>query len=492
MRHVLKGSLLVLTLIIAQFSLAESVFRLEVTNKNGKITNAYSTMVAKDKFVTDLKAVNAAEHIALIESGGAKLVAQLIGKDESKSLALLKVGKVTGVPITITKDPVDVGRTVYLLKSGDKKIKNTISSIGKADEVQLSKAYKHNALYSKGEWGVPLINNCGELLGISIAQKTFLKGLVAPKHVAFATYSDQLRAFLIDNAVGETNSTTVCLTEEEQLKQDMLKKEKALKEQKQKDIDKIKKQQAEDDKKRKERADKKIKEDKAKKAAEDKKIEEEKKKAEEESKKVIDEATKKAEEETKKAEEEKKKAEEAKAKAEEQAKQKKILIIAAAVVLVLLAIIFMLVLAKRKKLQRQTEVDLEQERNMKAGLAQQAQSLQRELQDANKTFNDIVLQGEDANGQAIRLKIIGDALAKKGEQTIGRESAIVDYVISAEEISRTHTKIILKGGEVFVQDLGSSWGTFVNNVKADNGQQLPMPNGSVLKLSSIELTVRYL
>src|ERR1035437_7263748 len=51
---------------------------------------------------------------------------------------------------------------------------------------------------------------------------------------------------------------------------------------------------------------------------------------------------------------------------------------------------------------------------------------------------------------------------KKESATLGRNTDC-DFQIPLAMVSRRHSKLLLKGGKLFVRDLGSSNGTFVNN-----------------------------
>ena len=75
----------------------------------------------------------------------------------------------------------------------------------------------------------------------------------------------------------------------------------------------------------------------------------------------------------------------------------------------------------------------------------------------------------------------------KKEITIGRASNN-DIAINAEGVSRTHLKVIEENGDFYVQDLGATNGTFINdeklapNSKANFNTFFPVQLGFYVKL----------
>lgn len=68
---------------------------------------------------------------------------------------------------------------------------------------------------------------------------------------------------------------------------------------------------------------------------------------------------------------------------------------------------------------------------------------------------------------------------QKQETTIGR-SARSDIQVDQESVSRSHARIFSDGTRVQIKDLGSTNGTFVNDVRAQNYE--PLRNGDLLKI----------
>lgn len=73
------------------------------------------------------------------------------------------------------------------------------------------------------------------------------------------------------------------------------------------------------------------------------------------------------------------------------------------------------------------------------------------------------------------------------ESIIGRSLSKCRMVVSGNKmVSRTHAKVWLQNGRVFLEDLGSSNGTYVNGVKLMPGEARELQKGELILLSDEE------
>lgn len=82
----------------------------------------------------------------------------------------------------------------------------------------------------------------------------------------------------------------------------------------------------------------------------------------------------------------------------------------------------------------------------------------------------------------------------EGENYIGRsDEQPVDVDLDDQEnpeqvwSSRQHAVIRLSGGQATIEDLKSSNGTYVNRVKINPGEQVPLNNGDMVQIGTIHL-----
>lgn len=74
---------------------------------------------------------------------------------------------------------------------------------------------------------------------------------------------------------------------------------------------------------------------------------------------------------------------------------------------------------------------------------------------------------------------------RAGENTVGRENT--DVLLSHATVSRKHAKIIVEDGGVFVEDTGSTNGTYVGGAKIDPNVKTSIKDGSEITFGSFTL-----
>ena len=108
------------------------------------------------------------------------------------------------------------------------------------------------------------------------------------------------------------------------------------------------------------------------------------------------------------------------------------------------------------------------------------------------TFPDFVLHGRAPNGEDVRIKVNGDALARAEDgQVIGRSAADANHVLGVESVSRRHARLRVDGVSLTVEDLGSLNGTQLNGTQLVKGTPMTASAGSTLALGGVTLTVHF-
>jgi len=88
--------------------------------------------------------------------------------------------------------------------------------------------------------------------------------------------------------------------------------------------------------------------------------------------------------------------------------------------------------------------------------------------------------------QAITDDLTGQEIAIDRDMLVGRHQA-ADIVLQAAEISRKHAAFLLKDDALWVQDLGSSNGTFVNDLRIE--QETRLKQDDVVQFATLKFLV---
>ena len=73
-----------------------------------------------------------------------------------------------------------------------------------------------------------------------------------------------------------------------------------------------------------------------------------------------------------------------------------------------------------------------------------------------------------------------------GHHVVGR-SLDADVRLESNSISREHAALDVRNDQVWVEDLGSVWGTFLGNRRLMNGDRRPFPPGELLRLARVQV-----
>lgn len=88
--------------------------------------------------------------------------------------------------------------------------------------------------------------------------------------------------------------------------------------------------------------------------------------------------------------------------------------------------------------------------------------------------------------QAITGDITGQEISITHDMLVGRHQD-ADVLLQSAEISRRHAALLLKDQGLWVQDLNSSNGTFVNNVRIDH--ETLLKDGDILQFASLKFSI---
>ena len=483
-----------------------------VVNEKGHVlTNAHLIQKAEGLTVLSLKT-------------GAEIVAQQVFASRATNLALLHVQGLNLPPLSLSEQGAAVGRAVQTLRlgtAGDVRLSH--GTIGTYQDLRGKKAshpvahlLQHNALITAKSFGMPLFNECGDVVAINLPDPgrgswPFRKA--KPKGAIFALRSGDVIAALEDRKIAHTVVEAECLSAVERAERDRKAAADSLKAAKaQADSLQTAKAQADS-------ASKAAKKAKAKAQAARRAAEREKARANSAKKAVADslQAAKATADSLKMAKTRADSASKAVADslqtakatahslkmaqaradsaskavadslqaAKEKAAQRLQWGLAAGAGLVLLALFGWWLSARRKKEQLQSAESRLSEAEQTAAAARQAAANAPQA----APFR-CLLEGQDPTGRPFALTLSALALSERSGVTLGRSPANAEFIIDHQEVSREHVRLTCADGELYAEDLNALNGTKVNGRLLNPREQVLLQNNDRLEIGPVVFAVR--
>ena len=505
---------------------AESIVRVRAYDDH-KVAVEGSGFVVNEKghVLTNAHLIQKAEGLTVLSlKTGAEIVAQQVFASRATNLALLHVQGLNLPPLSLSEQGAAVGRAVQTLRlgtAGDVRLSH--GTIGTYQDLRGKKASRpvahllqHNALITAKSFGMPLFNECGDVVAINLPDPgsgswPFRKA--KPQGAIFALRSGDVIAALEDRKIAHTVVEAKCLSAVERTERDRKAAADSLKAAKaQADSLQTAKAQADS-------ASKAAKKAKAKAQAARRAAEREKARANSAKKAVADslQATKATADSLKMAKTRADSASKAvadslqtaKAKADslkmaqaradsaskavadslqaakEKAAQRLQWGLAAGAGLVLLALFGWWLSARRKKEQLQSAESRLSEAEQTAAAARQAAA--NAPQPA--PFR-CLLEGQDPTGRPFALTLSALALSERAGVTLGRSPANAEFIIDHQEVSREHVRLTCADGELYAEDLNALNGTKVNGRLLNPREQVLLQNNDRLEIGPVVFAVR--
>ena len=101
----------------------------------------------------------------------------------------------------------------------------------------------------------------------------------------------------------------------------------------------------------------------------------------------------------------------------------------------------------------------------------------------------VLLDGADADGRPIAVRVPGSAIAGAGGAVVGRNPFDSTVVIDHSEVSRRHFRLFARGASILLEDLNSTNGTAVNDTDLAPGTSAPLSSGAILQVGGLTLKV---
>lgn len=101
-----------------------------------------------------------------------------------------------------------------------------------------------------------------------------------------------------------------------------------------------------------------------------------------------------------------------------------------------------------------------------------------EVNSANWTRPELLVSTLD-NGRVRRLRSVLP-MEEGADVLIGRSGKKNDIILNDEHVSRRHMRIVVRGGRHLIEDLGSRWGTYVNDERVESPS--PLAHGDEIRV----------
>ncbi|MCY4531302.1 MAG: FHA domain-containing protein [Gammaproteobacteria bacterium] len=154
--------------------------------------------------------------------------------------------------------------------------------------------------------------------------------------------------------------------------------------------------------------------------------------------------------------------------------------VAVALVLVVLIVIILFIMNRR----RSRQLAIAHEETEEAQMA--AVAARAEARESASTFPDYLLSGETGAGRSVSLKIPGSLLSGDGA-IIGRSPRNSTLLIDNKTLSREHARLFGEDDALYIEDLGSTNGTRVNDRKLEPGTPIAVSDGDVVELGVVKV-----
>ena len=482
-------------------SVTSSLVKVRSHVDNNVVAEGGGFVVSDGYIVTNAHLLVEAESITVVSlKSGAEFVARLHGELYSdRNLALLRVTGLGLPPLNFSEQGTETGRTVETLQlTGDTDVQVFIGVIGAYLHVPFtpegdsaSGLYQHYALVSSAGYGMPLFNECGDVIGMNVPDPTRASwpfhNAANPVGSVPALMISEITAILTDSNIPHTVVSEECLSAVERAERERASAEERL----------SALEQATQDSLNQERAARLNAEEAARSS-----------KAEAESTRIALLATEQAKVTADSIHRARADSLQAAAKdsmallesiadsvqtvlqdslkaesTQFSSRLQEIIYVAVGILVVLLVGWF--IFARKKKAQIS-------DASARASSAEQDAEVARkaaELAPVPAPFK-CVLDGTDDSGRAFVVNISELALGFVSGVVLGRSPANSEFLIDHQEVSREHVRLVQDSGHLYVEDLDTLNGTRVNGQPVTQGDPVEIDDGDRLEIGPVAFTVR--
>ena len=464
-------------------------------------SRAGSGFVADDRGHVLTRVDAPGEVLFVTTTAGVTYNARQIDRDPDSGLSLLKLASGADAlsPWPFARAAAEPQRRVYAIRGGATAADATLVS-GSLANIQRSpqgrpEIYLHNALTGEAGLGLPLFNNCGEIVGVVVLRPgVCLFCGDDSDRAAYALPIDQAQSRFAGRGLAPARAAADCVSEAARAAEA---EARARAEQERAQA------AAEAAEARLQALERELEQNEDADAAERARLEAEMEQGRaelgraEEARREAEEAQAAAEEEQRQAEEARAAAEEEQRRAEAEARQREqqYLLWGAIAGGVLLLILILVWALKQRSVRREQAAKARAEAEAKAAAASaaaaEADLKAKAAEEARiaavpTVFFDII----HTSGARSALRVPGASIAAAKGAVVGRNPKDSDFVINHAEISRRHFRLFTDGGLLLLEDLGATNGAIVDGKQLAAGQETVLADRSQVRIGDLQLNVR--
>ena len=453
------------------------------------VTNAHLLVEAESITVQSLKS-------------GAEYVARLNGElHADRNLALLRVTGLGLPSLNLAEQGAEVGRAVETLQfTGDTEVQVVVGSIGAYQNVPpIPEAesnpgfYQHNALVSSAGYGMPLFNECGDVVGMNVPDPTKerwpFQNAANPAGSVSALMNKEIITILTASNIPHTIVEEECLSAVERAERERVYAEERLRAL----------EQATQDSLDLERTARLNAEEAARTSQEEAEATRTALMAAEQAKATADSLHSAQTDSLQVVAKDSMIQLESFADSVQTALQDSLKaettqfssrlreVIYAAIGILFVVLVGWFLFARKKKAQISNAASRANSAELDAEAARQA----AEKAPVPAPFK-CVLDGTDNTGRAFVVNISELALGYASGVVLGRSPANSEFIIDHQEVSREHVKLVQVSGQLYVEDLDTLNGTRVNGQPLTPGDPVEINDDDRLEVGPVAFTVRFI
>ena len=470
------------------------------------------------------------ETLIVTSADGRAYNARQIDHDSDSGLSLLRLtnGADTLSPYPFARDEAEAQRRVYAIRGGQTAADAALVVSGSLAKIQRSggrpELYLHNALAGDAGLGLPLFNNCGEVVGVVVPKPGLLSRFFGggdSDRVAYALPIDRIQNRFAGKGLNPARADTGCISEARQAAAAEAQAEReraeaaaaaaeaeaaaaeaeaaaAAAQDRLQDLERELQQNANASEAERARLEEEIEQrrQELERAEQERRQAEEAKAAAEAERARLEDELEQARQEVARAEEARREAEEATASAEAEIEELERLILWGSIGGGVLLLILILAWAQKQRsasLERAAKARAEARAREAAANAAAAQAdldakaaEQARIAAVPNVFFDMF----HASGERSAVRVPGASIATAEGAVVGRNPSDSDFVINHAEVSRRHFRLFTDRNLIMIADMGATNSTTVDGKLLTAGNETVLVDRSTVQIGDLQLNVR--